>query len=245
VFASPETSAAKRARLAALGAVVCYTPAAITFAKLTAKRCGAENLRPSLHPLADVGFRSLAFDLIERAPEADAVVITASSGATVAGLAAGYRMAVEHGLITDAPRICPVQVGATGGFADANDVAVVGPRTLGVKSSARSEAIREAAAATGGVCVAVDESMILTARDRAAAAGLASCREGTAAIAAFSEVIARTGAKRPGVILTGHASQWAADASEPGAATIGDDPRDLWEWIASVWGAASLTRVSA
>jgi hypothetical protein len=47
------------------------------------------------------------------------------------------------------------------------------------------------------------------------------------------------------VILTGHASQWAADASEPGAATIGDDPRDLWEWIASVWGAASLTRVSA
>lgn len=60
---------------------------AIKFANTT----GAFNLRGSLDPQARIGFKSIAYELAEQAPEIDAIFIPCSSGTSSLAIADGFR----------------------------------------------------------------------------------------------------------------------------------------------------------
>ncbi|MDK2784965.1 MAG: threonine synthase [Bacillota bacterium] len=169
-------------------------------------------------PLFVEGVKTLALELAEQlgweAPER--IIIPVGNGSLALGLAAGFRLLKDAGLVNRMPRLIAVQSAAcaplAAAFAAGRDepVAVAKEQTIaeGIASMSppRGRDVLSAVRASGGSFIAVAEEEIITALAELAACGLYVEPTSAAAAAALTKLAAE-GDIRPGervvAVLTG------------------------------------------
>jgi threonine synthase len=181
-FVSPRTAAQKMARLLASEAVVIACPKPINFARYAARVFGLTDLRGTKDPVASIGYRSIAGELSEQAPRADALFTFSSSGISINGIADGF-VALGRG-----PALWAVQSGECLGI-----VRALRPDTpsdpespagrLGVRNPPGADALAERLVATGGGALAVSTDQVRLWQRRLEDAGIETSAEGAAVLA--------------------------------------------------------------
>lgn len=91
VFVSPHLNQNKLNRLIKLSCRIVKTNKPISGAIQYSKKNNAANLRQSTDARAPIGYETLAYELIEEQPNIDAIFIPVSSGATLIGIASGFK----------------------------------------------------------------------------------------------------------------------------------------------------------
>ncbi len=184
-FVSPSTAPGKRARLLASDALVVETLKPINFARYAARVFGLQDLRGTRDPIASVGYRSLAAEVHDAAPEVDALFTFSSSGISIAGIADGYEQ------LGRTPALWAVQSGSCIGLAKAIDPGVQGDPgspagRLGIRNPPDAPAIAQRLVDTGGGAVVVHTEAVLAWSQRLADAGVAVSPEGGAVLAGIA-----------------------------------------------------------
>ncbi|MCP4872874.1 MAG: PLP-dependent lyase/thiolase [Proteobacteria bacterium] len=153
-FVAPGTDHGKRARLLASEAVVVETVKPINFARYAARVFGLQDLRGTRDPTASVGYRSLAGEIAEQAPEADVVATFSSSGISMEGLADGFAA------LGRAPRLIAVQSGECIGIVRILEPGITADPSspagrLGIRNPPHAAALAQRLVDSGGGAVAV------------------------------------------------------------------------------------------
>ena len=184
-FVAPGTAPSKMARLLGSDAVIVECPKPINFARYAARVFGLDDLRGTKDPLASVGYRSLAAEIAQDAPDLDALVTFSSSGISMEGIADGL-----DALDLRVP-LWSVQSGTCVGIVRALDPSVVDdPHSpagrLGIRNPPNAEALAERLVASGGGALAVTGEAVLHWSDRLARAGIECAPEGGAVLAGIA-----------------------------------------------------------
>ncbi len=180
-FVSPATNPSKLARIEAAGGLLLSCPKPINFARYAARVFGLRSLRGTADPLASIGYRSLAGELVPARP--DAVLTFSSSGVSLTGMADGFDR------LGAAPALWAVQSGLCLGIARAlqpdlpDDPASPAGR-LGVRNPPGAAALAERLVATGGGAVAVSGAEVASGSDQLRGLGVDASPEGAAVLAA-------------------------------------------------------------
>lgn len=223
---SPLTPPTKIAVIARWGAAVVRSPRAPALCRELALALGAPDIRPSVDDLALAGYRTISFELAERAVACDAVFVYTTSGSTLCGMAQGQQALREAGVSGPLPSLHAAQAGAIARVAQAfghhppdrtPERSIVGD--LGAKHSRRHGDTVRAVRASGGAGWHASDEAIFAARewllDRGINAGLESACSVACALAA-----ARAGAvNSPLVVLSGH---YGHEAAEPTPSNVID-----------------------
>lgn len=90
VYVTPKINQKKLQILQTLDCSISKTVRPLHDAFEYVRKTGAVNLRQSTDPNATAGYRTIAYELHEQCPDADAVFLPVSSGATCIGIADGY-----------------------------------------------------------------------------------------------------------------------------------------------------------
>ena len=211
-FVSPRTHPAKRAKLAAGGALVVETLKPINFARYAARVFGLPDLRGTRDPAASIGYRSLAGEIAQDRPNVGAVFTFSSSGISMRGLDDGFkRLGVS-------PSLWAVQAGECLGIVRQIDPeAPIDPESpagrLGIRNPPDAPALAARLLDTGGGAVAASTDAILRWRDRLEAHDVATSPEGCAVLAGVETAAPGLGGASVVAILTGAADQWPATES--------------------------------
>ena len=215
-FIAPGTAAHKRARLGRSDAVLIETLKPINFARYAARVFGLHNLRGTQDPVATVGYRSLAAELLPAAPHA--VFTFSSSGISLEGMGDGFDA------LGAAPALWSVQSGACVGIARvlhpgvaADPTSPAGP--LGIRNPPHAQAIARRLTASGGDALAVDGDAVRRWQGRLDELGVQTSAEGAAVLAGV-QIAAADGAlasSRVVAVCTGRrgTTEAAEDAAEP------------------------------
>lgn len=184
-FVSPATSPAKLARIRTTRATVVETLKPINFGRYAARVFGLQDLRGTRDPLASVGYRSLAAELAEQAPDMEALFTFSSSGISMVGLADGFD---RLGL---APALWSVQSGECLGIArvlhpglEADPTSPAG--RLGIRNPPGAETLARRLAATGGGARAVRGDATWRGQGLLDEAGVHTSPEGGAVLAGIT-----------------------------------------------------------
>lgn len=186
-FVHPGTAPAKLGRLLLSSCVVVETLRPSNFARYAHRVFGLPDLRGTRDPLAPRGYRSLAAELVEGAPEAEAVLTFNSSGISMEGLIEGFV------LLRRRPRLFAVQAGECIALARVLDPTVtVEPRhpagRLGVKNPPDAQRIAMDLQASGGGAVVASLAGTERWTRRLADEGLDVGPEGAAVFAALDDL---------------------------------------------------------
>ncbi len=208
-FVAPDTAPSKRARLRDSGAVVIASERPINFARYAARVFGLVNLRGTADPVSPIGYRSLAGEIAEQAPEVDAVLTFASSGTSCRGLLDGFAA------LGRPVGVWAVQAGVCLGIArarqpDLEEEPDNPAGRLGIRNPPDADALAEALQASGGGAVVVRRPELEAMADRMQTRDLQTSAEGAAVLAAVRRAADGPLADRHVVaVITGDASQWA------------------------------------
>lgn len=216
-FVSADTATAKLDQLLASAASVLICPKPINFARYASRVFGLTDLRGTKDPTASVGYRSIAGELAEQAPEAGAVFTFSSSGISMDGIADGYEQ------LGPSPALWSVQSGECLGI-----VRVLCPETLadpgspagrlGIRNPPGAAALAQRLVASGGGAQAVAGQDVRAWQDHIEGAGVHTSAEGAAVLSAIAAVRARGGLAGQQVvaILTGQSPQTGGADTEAG-----------------------------
>ncbi len=197
VLVSPRTPEVKLRALARYPGILLVSPAPVACLRRAVDAFGCEDLRPSVHPLAPMAYRAIAWELesgLAGDRAVDAVFAFASSGATMVGLAEGFGDRPGGG-----PQLHAVRgSGAAGGGR---------PFELGAQRGRRHGAVRRLVGASGGRSWPVDAAGLEPIRVLAAACGVTTSWEGIAVLAAIRQAAQLLGGRRVAALLTGEAAQ--------------------------------------
>ena len=182
---------------------------------------GLVNLRGTADPIATVGYRSIAAELIEQDPALDAVVTFASSGTSARGLLEGFA-ALQRPVA-----VWAVQAGVCLGIAralrpDLADEPSNPAGRLGIRTPPDAAALAGALVASSGGAIVVRAPALDAAADRMEARGLRTSAEGAAVVAALIERAKAFAGQRLAVVVTGDAAQWSRHHAPEGGVTEGD-----------------------
>ena len=213
-FVAPGTNHAKRTKLSAEGAIVVETVKPMNFARYAARVFDLVDLRGTRDPVASVGYRSLAGEIAEAQPEADALVTFSSSGISLRGIDDGFQ---ALGLT---PQLWAVQAGECLGI-----VKQSAPETpaepdcpagrLGIRNPPDAPALAARLTETGGGAVAASTAGVLRWRERLSHLDIGTSPEGCAVLAGIEALSAGPlQGKRVVGVLTGAADQWPAVEAE-------------------------------
>ena len=211
-FVSPGTAPAKLRHLLESGAAVVETLKPINFARYAARVFGLMDLRGTRDPGASRGYRSLAGELAEEAPDADVILTFSSSGISLEGIADGYAALPR----AEGPALWAVQAGECLGIVRALDPGIESEPgnpagRLGIRNPPHAPALARRLVDTGGGACAVREDAVLSMAARMEVErDLRTSAEGAAVLAAVVD-LARARRIRGTVVavVTGHASQWS------------------------------------
>lgn len=153
-FVSPGTDHGKRARLLTSDALVVETIKPINFARYAARVFGLQDLRGTRDPIASMGYRSLAGELVEQAPSLEVVATFSSSGISLEGIADGFDALGRR------PRLLAVQSGECIGLVralhpDAETYPDSPAGRLGIRNPPHAAALAQRLADSGGGAVGV------------------------------------------------------------------------------------------
>ncbi len=148
-FVAPSTAPAKLARLVRSGATVVETLKPVNFVRYAGRVFGLPDLRGTRDPLASVGYRSLAAEIVEAMPEAEVVITWSSSGISMEGLLDGLDR------LAHPARPWSIQGGESVGIVRVLDAETPSDPDnpagrLGVKNPPHAEAIARRLVARGG-----------------------------------------------------------------------------------------------
>ena len=227
-FVSPATPAPKIGLIARLGATVVTSERAIGLCKELCEAAAIPNIRPSVDDLALEGYKTLAFELVERALPCDSVFCYTTSGSTLTGMARGFEALRGLGWAERQPALHAAQAGAIASIAEAFGRGPVSQtaersiiRDLGTRRTRRKGELVRAIRASAGSAWHVDDEAILLARewllDRGVHAGLESACATACALAAWRSGVV----ERPLVLLTGHYGHEAGVDAPSGSRTLG------------------------
>lgn len=91
-FVSPLVDRAKAAQIAKHGGRLLVSERSVRYSGFVHKTMGIPRLRQSVDDEAVVGYWTLALELTEQVPDADAIFLFATSGTTAVGIFEGYRL---------------------------------------------------------------------------------------------------------------------------------------------------------
>lgn len=186
-FVHPGTAPAKLGRLLLSSSVVVETLRPSNFARYANRVFGLPDLRGTRDPLACRGYRSLAAEIVEEAPEADSVLTFNSSGISMEGLLDGFE------LLGRTPRPFAVQAGECIALARVLDPSVLAEPQhpagrLGVKNPPDAQRIATDLQRSGGGAVVAPLSATRRWMRRLPDEGLLVGAEGAAVFAALEEL---------------------------------------------------------
>ena len=184
-FVSPQTNPTKLGRVLATGAQVVECLKPINFGRYAARVFGLQDLRGTRDPLASTGYRSLAAEVAEAAPQTDALFTFSSSGISMVGIADGFDR-LDH-----RPALWAVQSGECLGIARVLQPGLeVDPTSpagrLGIRNPPGAEALAHRLVASGGGAVAVDGEPTRRFGALLAEAGVHTSVEGGAVLAGIA-----------------------------------------------------------
>ena len=180
VFVPDSTDAPKVGAIRDLGATVVEVPGGRSAAAAAAVEAlnPGEAGRPPWYashvyqPAFHLGIKGLAFELHDRLPSLQTVVVPAGNGTLVIGLWLGFRELVAAGRLSRLPRIVAVQserCAPLAGLAPAGPTVAVG---IAIPAPPRAGAVRAAVLASGGRVLIAAEDDLLPARAGLAAMGI-------------------------------------------------------------------------
>jgi threonine dehydratase len=200
---SPQTKPGKVQAIADAGGRVVVTTKPINFTIRLSRVCGWPDLRPSQSADALRGFAGLGHELAAELPDGTALVGYASSGTTYAAVAAA--LAEDHRRLP----LHPVQAGLVNGLSREFGRPGDGRRSivgdLGVKVSARTDAVVLQVRESEGEAWWVDDTAIAEAGAALSDAGFEVARECWAALAGLRLAAREAGVTRACLLLTGRA----------------------------------------
>lgn len=218
-FVAPSTAPAKRARLQESGAVVIAATKPLNFARYAARVFGLVNLRGTADPIAPVGYRALAAELLEQRRDLDAVLTFSSSGTSARGLLSGFAA------LGSETAVWAVQAGVCLGIARALDPDLPDEPDnpagrLGIRNPPDAAGLASALVASGGGAAVVRRPELLAMAHRMESRALRTSAEGAAVLAAAARLAeGPLRGRRVAAIITGDAEQWSrhgAEAPAPG-----------------------------
>jgi threonine dehydratase len=227
-FVAPGTAPAKLRRLLDSGAVVVETLKPVNFVRYVGRVFGLPDLRGTRDPLASVGYRTLAAELVEEMPGLDAFVTWSSSGISMEGVLDGF-----EGLGQTA-RPWAVQGGECVGLARALDPSVpidtdCPAGRLGVKNPPHADTIANGLRGRGGGALVARAHDVRRWMDRLPELDLAVAPEGAGVLAGL-EQLGRGPLRgaRVAAVMTG-----APDVFDPadGTASRGREPLRLSSYL--------------
>jgi threonine dehydratase len=208
-FVAPSTAPAKLSRLLASEALVLVCTRPINFARYASRVFGLPDLRGTKDPAATVGYRSIAGEVADEAPEADALFTFSSSGVSIAGIADGYDQ------LAPSPALWSIQSGECVGI-----VRALYPETpsepgspagrLGIKNPPGAEALARRLAGSGGGARAISGDDVRSWQQHLRDVGVETSPEGAAVLAGISATPGLEG-QQVVAILTGRAQDTVAE----------------------------------
>lgn len=205
---SPATPPAKLAQLRALDACVLLSEDAMGLAVALAEARDWPNLRPSLDPLAPVGFMSLGWELAEAAVEAEGIFLFASSATALVGMARALDRPLPGCPAWQAPLHVVQGVGADpiAGQFDRRPPPQEGRARVGRLGSRKTRRLGEAVRcirAGGGSGWTVGDAEADEADGLLRSVGIVAALEAAAALAAVRRAARESGLRRAIVVVTG------------------------------------------
>ncbi|MBI5416395.1 pyridoxal-phosphate dependent enzyme [Candidatus Poribacteria bacterium] len=216
-FISPETNRNKIALMKKFGADIIVTSKPINLANYISRVFDIVNLRPSINDVALEGYKSIAFELVEKGIFPDAIFFCPTSASTLVGVGRAYNF-LEEKYEIKSPQIHAVQYGDVTSLAEKfidTTPEIQSPQVhrLGIKHTPREKEALNIINKTNGSGWVVNHDEINQAGILLNKSGITTSMEGTATVAGLLKAVKSHKFKQPLCLFTGHHTQWENAAS--------------------------------